>query len=456
MPLSARVAPLPGVAAEAQRLGPVGEALRTQLQGADPALVAFYRDRNYRPIWIRGWGLRPDVRAALQAVAGARDDGLDPEAYGASGLAEVLAQAQNSPRGGAPGDLARAEIALSRAVSGYLSDLHAPKPGASMIYADAALVPPTPDRAAVLRTVADAPSPAEGVARLSRMNPLYVELRSALAAWRTRHPEGGDASVEQRIRVNLERARLLPPDLGQRYILVDAAAQTLWLYEHGQAVDSMKVVVGKPSEPTPAMAGLIRYAVVRPYWNVPPDLVADSVAPKVLRFGPAWLESQNMEALSDWTPTARILSPSEVDWRAVAAGKTVLRVRQRPGPHNMMGEVKFIFPNNLGIYLHDSPLRQYFAASRRTESAGCVRLSDAPRLARWLLADQAGELGQPGAPETHLDLSQPVPVYIVYLTAAPSSLGGGEASAETGADLTLRPDIYRRDASLAAKLAKPA
>lgn len=455
MPMSARVAPLPGGAAQAERLGPVGEALRAQLRGADPALDAFYRARHYRPIWIRGWGLSPDVRAAVQAVAGARADDLDPETYGASGLPEVLAQAQNGPRGGAPSDLARAEIALSRAVSGYFADLHAPRAGATMIYADAALVPPTPDRAGVLRLLAQARTPGEGMARLSRMNPLYVQLRDALAAWRAQDHGGGGAATEQRIRVNLERARLLPPDLGERYVLVDAAAQTLWLYDHGQAVDSMKVVVGKPSEPTPMLAGLIRYAVARPYWNVPPDLVADSLAPKVLRNGPAWLDSQNMEALSDWTPDARVLSPGEVDWRAVAAGKTVLRVRQRPGPRNMMGEVKFIFPNSLGVYLHDSPLRQYFAANRRTESAGCVRLSDAPRLARWLLAGRAGELDQPGPPETRLDLEAPVPVYIVYFTAAPPGLGG-DGSLAGDAGLAFRPDIYRRDPPLAARLAKRA
>ena len=438
MPLSARVAPLPGGATRLERLGPVGEALRAQLAGADPQLDAFYRARRYRPIWIRGWGLRPDARAAVQAVAGAGADGLDAQAYGAAGLTKVLDQAGSQT----PGDLARAEIALSRAVSAYLADLHAPAPGATMIYADAALAPPTPDRTGVLRILAAAPTPAEGLARLQRMNPLYARLRAALADWRAR---GGDAATGRLIRVNLERARLLPPDPGPRYLLVDAAAQTLWLYRDGQAVESMKVVVGKPSEPTPMMAGLVRYAVARPYWNVPPDLVADSIAPKVLAYGPAWLDSQGMEALSDWTPQARVLSPGEIDWRAVAAGRVVLRVRQRPGPHNMMGEVKFVFPNSLGVYLHDSPLRQYFDQSRRAESAGCVRLSDAPRLARWLLADRAVELDRPGAPESRLDLDRPIPVYIVYFTAAPE-----------GAALALRPDIYHRDPPLEARLPKTA
>lgn len=438
MPLSARVAPLPGGAAATVRLGPIGQALRDQLAGGDAALDAVYRARGYRAIWIQGWGLKPDARAALQAVSSARDDGLDPEAYGASGLAEVLAESTSRT----PADLARAEIALSRALSGYLADLHAVRPAAQMIYADPAVAPPRLDRSAVLQVLADARSPAGGMAELKRMNPLYLQLRAALAAWRAR---AGDAATERMIRANLERARALPADFGPRYVLVDAAAQTLWFYEDGRAVGSMPVVVGKLSEPTPTMAGLIRYAVVRPYWNVPPDLAAHAVAPQVLRYGPAYLDSQDMEALSDWTAQARALAPEEIDWAAVAAGRQVLRLRQRPGVRNMMGQVKFIFPNSLGVYLHDSPLRQFFSETRRTESAGCVRLSDAPRLARWLLKDQADALGQPGEPETRVDLDRPIPVYIVYFTAAPSGTG-----------LAFRPDIYHRDAALEARLAAPA
>ncbi|MDB5443989.1 MAG: hypothetical protein JWP73_2365, partial [Phenylobacterium sp.] len=304
MPLSARVAPLPGGVAATARLGPIGQALRDQLAGGDAALDGFYRARGYRAIWIQGWGLRPDARVALQALSSARDDGLDPDAYGASGLAEVLAQAGSRT----PADLARAEIALSQALSGYLSDLHAARPGAEMIYADPAVAPPRLDRSGVLRVLAGARSPAVGVADLKRMNPFYLQLRSALAAWRA---EAGDPATARMIRANLERARALPADLGPRYVLVDAAAQTLWLYEDGRTVGSMPVVVGKLSEPTPTMAGLIRYAVVRPYWNLPPDLTAHAVAPRVLRYGPGYLDSQDMEALSDWTDQARLLAPDE-------------------------------------------------------------------------------------------------------------------------------------------------
>jgi murein L,D-transpeptidase YcbB/YkuD len=435
MPMSARVAPLPGGAGLSVRLAPFAQALKAELAGADPAVAAFYERRGYRPLWVQGWGLRPGAEAVVQAVSEARADGLDPKAYGAEALPGLIAAAKR----GRLQDLARAEAALSEAAAGYLSDLHTARPGAGIVYADAAVAPPAADPAAVLERIARAASPAAAVADLRRMNPLYEDLRTALAAWKAR---GGSAVGRRRIRVNLERARGLPADLGERYILVDAAAQTLWLYDHGKAVGSMPVVVGKASEPTPVMAGLIRFAVVRPYWNVPPDLVRDSIAPKVLRYGTAWLASQDMEALSGWSEDARVLSPDAVDWAAVAAGRQVLRVRQRPGPHNMMGRVKFMFPNRLGVYLHDTPLRQYFAEETRTESSGCVRLADAPRLARWLMGPQAGLVGEPGGPETRVDLARPVPVYILYFTAAPTAEG-----------LSFRRDIYHRDAPLEASLA---
>lgn len=438
MPLSARVAPLPPQAGAAVRLDPFGEALRAQLAGAAPSVAAFYRARNYRPIWIRGWGVKPDAQAVVHAVAQARADDLDPQAYGASGLPEVLARAAS----GRSTDLAAAEIALSDAASGYLADLHKPKPGAEMVYADPAVAPPRLDRGAVLRILAAAPTPARAVADLQRMNPYYEQLRAALQGLRA---HGGEPASVRLVEINMERARALPADLGPRYILVDATAQTLWLHEDGHVVDSMPVVVGKPSEPTPAMAGVVRYAVVRPYWNIPPDLVQNSIAPKVLRYGAAWLDTHHMQALSDWTDQARVLSPGEVDWAAVASGRTTLRMRQLPGRDNMMGQVKFVFPNSLGIYLHDTPLRQFFAERQRTESSGCVRLSAAPRLAQWLLADDAAQVGQPGPPETRIELSQPIPVYIVYFTAVPDAGG-----------LSVRADIYHRDRTLAAALAKPA
>src|SRR3546814_13969426 len=94
------------------------------------------------------------------------------------------------------------------------------------------------------------------------------------------------------------------------------------------------------------LAGLVRFAAVNPYWNVPPDLVRDQIAPEVLDKGGSYIRSKRYEILSDWTENARVLDPKEVDWAAVAAGRRELRIRQLPGAHNAMGDVKFMFPND--------------------------------------------------------------------------------------------------------------
>jgi murein L,D-transpeptidase YcbB/YkuD len=220
--------------------------------------------------------------------------------------------------------------------------------------------------------------------------------------------------------------------MGRRHILVDAAAARLYVYEDGQVRDTMRVVVGRVTDPTPVMAGLIRYAAVNPYWNIPPDLVPSRVAEGVLRDGPGFLRTRRFEILSDWSPNASPLDPGRVDWQAVHAGQQQLRVRQLPGPQNAMGRMKFMFPNTLGVYLHDTPERDLLRETARQFSAGCVRVEDAPRLARWLF-------GRPlrvpaGGREQNVDLPEPVPVYITYLTAAPDGDG-----------IVFRQDVYNRD-----------
>lgn len=421
--------------APAPHAGPVGHILARRLATpvADADLAAFYAAHGNAPIWIDDRRASSEAFEVIALLRTAAADGLRPGDYNPEALLTAVRRAAS----GRPADLATAELALSAAVASWGADLHRPKPSADLLYSDPQFPPPALARRAVLETIAAAPSRQAGLAQVSRMNPIYQQLRAALAAEQARG--GPNAAL---IRANLERVRALPAELGRRYILVDVAAQRLWAYEDGRASFGMKVVVGKPAEPTPAMAALVRYAVFRPYWNVPPDLLAKSIAPKVVAQGLGYFHSQRLEALSDWTDQATRLDPAKVDWPAVAAGREQLRVRQLPGRDNMMGQVKFMFPNQLGVYLHDSPLRGLFAGEQRLASAGCVRLEDAPRLARWLLGEAVTAAGRRGGPpETRADLADPVPVYLLYLTAAPTPEG-----------LSLRRDIYGRDAAVIAEL----
>ncbi|MDP8914818.1 MAG: L,D-transpeptidase family protein, partial [Pseudomonadota bacterium] len=245
----------------------------------------------------------------------------------------------------------------------------------------------------------------------------------------------GASHYERLIAANLERARRIPTDPGKRFILVDTAGARLWLFEHGRVVDTMRAIVGKPGMETPELAGFIRFAVLNPYWNVPPDLVQHNVAKRAVREGVGTIRRQRLQVLTDWTPQARILNPARVDWAAVASGRQIVRVRQLPGAGNAMGGVKFMLPNRLGIYLHDTPDKSAFARPDRRLSSGCVRVEDAQRLSRWLFRGR--EVPNSGVAEQKADLPEPVPVYITYLTAVPGPGG-----------IIFQKDVYRRDQAL--------
>ncbi len=243
----------------------------------------------------------------------------------------------------------------------------------------------------------------------------------------------GAAYYERRLLLNMERARRLPaPGTAQKYVLVDAGSARLWMYENGQPVDSMKVIVGKSASATPMMAALMRFASVNPYWNVPPDLVAELIAPRVVSDGVTYLAERRYEVLDGWGNDAKVINAETVDWPAVAKGHLELRVRQLPGGANSMGAIKFMMPNEYGIYLHDTPNKALFAADNRWVSNGCVRLEDAERLARWVFG------AMPRVPdskwEEHVPLQQAIPVYVTYLTVGATPDGP-----------TFRPDPYSRD-----------
>jgi murein L,D-transpeptidase YcbB/YkuD len=197
-----------------------------------------------------------------------------------------------------------------------------------------------------------------------------------------------------------------------RFVLVDAASARLYMIEDGRVRDSMKVIVGKPDTPTPELKSVINYETLNPYWHVTPDLGKTLIAPNVLKGGTAYLTDRGYEVLSAWGPDARVLSPDSVDWNAVAAGNVQVYVRQRPGPANSLGHFKFDLPNGEGIYLHDTPKKELFAQDERNLSHGCVRLEDAPKLARWLLGKDPPANS---VPEEHILLPRPVPITISYL-----------------------------------------
>jgi murein L,D-transpeptidase YcbB/YkuD len=382
----------------------------------------FYRYRNGAPLW-----LSPTAGDAAQqlflVLSNARLDGLDPDRYQVTTVQALLQKASGGDRKA----IAAADQALSRSFAAYVADLST-DPGVGITYVDPSLKPSAPTPMAALLRAAGAHSLSDYVHNLGWMHPIYAELRQALL----RH-EYTDDKQRELLTLNLERARALPAG-PQRYVVVNAAQQRLYMYEDGKPVDSMVVVVGKPKWPTPMLTAYIRYAALNPYWYVPPDLAGEDVGQFVVKQGLKYLDKMGYEVVSDWTPDPTIIDPKTIDWKGVVDGKTEVMIRQKPGPENFMGRIKFMFPNQFGVYLHDNPRRELFKQSTRYFSGGCVRLEDAWRLSRWLFGR---ELTWEGAgTEQPVPLAQPVPVYITYLTAMPD-----------GQSIAYYDDAYGRDAA---------
>jgi murein L,D-transpeptidase YcbB/YkuD len=377
-------APVPPVPQQAQRLG--------------QTIDDFYVARHGAPLWFSpSAGTSADQLLSLLTSAGV--DGLNPDAYQVPALQQAVSRA----RAGNRKDVDLADHMLSNAFVAYVTELRR-DPGLGIMYVDAALKPTPPTPMATLLYASNAPSLAAYVRDMGWMNPIYGELRQALA----NHQFASDRE-KQVLQLNLERARALPAGK-QRYILVNAAQQRLYTYDDGKQTDSMAVVVGKPKYPTPMMTAYVRFASLNPYWYVPPDLAAERIAPKVVKQGLKYLDELGYQLLSEWSPDAAILDPKTVDWKLVAAGKTEVLLRQLPGPHNSMGRMKFMFPNLAGVYLHDNPERELFSEASRFYSGGCVRLEDAARLGHWLFGRDLQWEG--ASTEEMVPLASPVPVYI--------------------------------------------
>ncbi|AJR25155.1 cell wall degradation protein [Sphingobium sp. YBL2] len=479
----------PGAVADSQRTSVAAE-IRSSVGGK---LRDFYAPRGYWPLWIEKGRVGPQADALIALIEGADADGLKPRDYEPRELKSLMKEADAN---GDPRLLARADIALSKAFAALVSDMRKPSRKVKVRYLDPEVEPKDEEPKEILRAAAVAPSFVDYVRSSGWMSPFYVKLRDARATFARRwgglpqvsvptdgklrpgmkagavalrrrlgleggtaydkalvarvkayqgdhglKPDGvagaatiaalnrGDDYYDRLIALNLERTRLLPgPQV--RHVVVDAASARLWYFSKGVQDGTMKVVVGAKESQTPMMAGMVRYATLNPYWNVPSDLVERKLAPRMLNG--ASLTKLRYEALSDWSANAQKLEPAAIDWRAVADGRTELRVRQLPGGDNAMGKVKFMFPNDLGIYLHDTPSRDLLAKPARQFSNGCVRLEDAQRLGRWFF----GKPLKPDSdkPEQHVPLPQPVPVYLTYLTAVPTAGG-----------VQFMPDVYGRD-----------
>jgi murein L,D-transpeptidase YcbB/YkuD len=232
----------------------------------------------------------------------------------------------------------------------------------------------------------------------------------------------------------------MPDDLGDRHLFVNIPYFHLIARENGKPVMDIRVVVGKPGNETPVFSDEMESVVFSPYWNIPDSIKQGETAPAVMR-DPDYLERNNIEVLRG----SRRVDVSSIDWSDPAELRE-LAVRQRPGANNALGHVKFLFPNDFDVYLHDTPADSLFERRGRAFSHGCVRVEEPEVLAKYILRGYQ-EWDEPriieamhAGNERHVKLTETIPVHLAYFTAWVDENGG----------LHFQPDVYGYDVKQAA------
>jgi len=246
----------------------------------------------------------------------------------------------------------------------------------------------------------------------------------------------------RQLELNLERARQLPELNEGQHLVVNIPDYSLYLVNDGKKIYTSRVVVGKTKHKTPVLTSELTQLVLNPYWNVPKSISNNEILPKLL-LDPDYLSRNDMKVLSTLNNQNQVINPETIDWSNIDFYNAALRIRQDPGAKNSLGKVKFIFPNNYSVYLHDTPARKLFARNERAFSHGCIRLEDPVGLAEILLStnNQASgnieSLIQRKRRKT-LKFVQPIPIHITYMTAWVNEHGVAN----------FRPDIYKRDSQI--------
>jgi L,D-transpeptidase YcbB len=221
--------------------------------------------------------------------------------------------------------------------------------------------------------------------------------------------------LEAEILANMERWRWMPRNLGEKHIEVNIPNYEAAVIDKGEVIERVRVVVGKEETPTPVFSDTMRYLIVNPAWNVPQSIIRKEMLPR-LAADPGYFRRMGYEVFS-------------------RGGHLV--VRQPPGERNALGRIKFVFPNDFSVYMHDTPMRRLFASAKRAFSHGCVRVDDPFRFAETVLGRDNGWSEKRiekliGGKERYVYLPKPLPVYLEYFTAFVDQSG----------ELQLRDDVY--------------
>ena len=478
-PAAGRGAPVALEATLADMLGDPGSASYNGNAAAwtEPAHIspaAIYRDRGYRPLWVTGEGrFTPQGALLIDRLADSRMDALDPAAYRIDRIRSVMAQ------GDAIG-ISAAELLLSAALVRYSADLWDREDLDTGVLDRAAsaenfnsfidgLAPADPAyrrlRDALVKyeaivmvggweTIQEGETLRSGASdsrvlalrrRLAFSGDLPEgadtestdfdgELEGAVKRFQARHGLTADGAVGARtlevlnvpaqvraaqLAENLRLQRKPESRFGDRAIVVNIAAYELVMYDGGKEVLRSRTIVGLPDWQTPRLVSELKWLEINPTWSVPRNIAIKEIMPKLRRDGTEYLDERGFRLFDT---QSRELDKETVDLTSIEGNGLPFILRQDPGPRNPLGKVKFMFPNDESIYLHDTPSRRAFGRTNRALSHGCVRVEAAAKLAMFLLKEEGWTQADydkvlKSGRTYRVPLNNPMPVHIVSRTA---------------------------------------
>jgi L,D-transpeptidase YcbB len=458
--------PYSEVPAPAAATDKVTAALRRKLAEPGPksgfdtqertALAAYYATDGAKPLWVAASNLTPRALALNTELARADDWGLQASAFDVGKLV---------PRDTSDDALADAEIRISLAALKYARFAKGGRVDPSQLSRSLDQKPKLPAPATVLTGLASAEAPDAYLRSLHPQHPQFEKLRQALLVARNKPPATETAapakgktavaarSTVQHLTINLERWRWMPEELGSMHIWNNLPEQQTRVIKNGKIIHQEAIIIGRTVSPTPVFSADMQFVIFHPSWGVPEGIKTNEIGPALRRASssasfldspaePAILRRHNLKVSLNGKP----VDASQINWRE--ADIRQFQFTQPPSVTNVLGVVKFRFPNKHDVYMHDTPERSLFQKSERMFSHGCMRVQNPQRLAEIILAEDRGTTSAQvrsyiaHASTNDIKLNKPLPVHVTYFTAV---------AQDDGSTKTF-PDYYGHDARIAAAL----
>jgi murein L,D-transpeptidase YcbB/YkuD len=371
-------------------------------------IVDFYRLRGYSPIWLADNRWNQKAQQAIDTLFNAEIEGLSPQDYDIAHIKTDISNIKSN-------ELAKAEIQLTTAIMQYIVDAKYGRRELQLIDSARYKKTKTPHPDRLLRKGISKSDFKSWLQSLPPQRPEYQRLKQLLATLRN---QANDNNKIRKITLNMERWRWLPKKHTKRYIIVNIAGFNLMAFENDKMLFKTKVIVGNEYRQTPVFSAPMTSLKFNPTWTVPRSIARRDIIPQIRQNPKRIFGAYGMRVIGKGGAD---INPYSINWQQVSARSFPYRFKQRPGPMNALGKLRFSIVNPYAIFLHDTPTKNKFNSNVRTLSSGCIRVQDPPRLAEFCFNDpkwsaQRIANNMKGTNTHVVTLASPVDVDMMYAT----------------------------------------